>query len=730
MNRRIGWLALTLAALAACGGGGGSSPEPAPPEPEPPPPGVSGLDARPANRTCVALDRAGSTLAIAIEPVLTSLPAFEEPVALRQAPGDDARWFVLERSGRVRVFANNEAASSTPVFIDITSRVDSGPQEAGLLGIAFHPEFSTNGQVFLSYTRPGAPLVSFVSRFTSFDGGQTLDPASEEVILTLEQPFPNHNGGNIDFGPDGFLYIGFGDGGSGGDPLGNGQDTSNWFGALLRIDVDGAAPYAIPADNPFAASAGCGAGGCPEIYAWGFRNPWRWSFDSGTGELWLGDVGQAQWEEVDRIELGGNYGWNVREGAHCFNASTCDTTGLIDPVAEYPHAGGVSITGGYVYRGPDIPALAGSFIYGDFGSGTIWGLVDDGNGLAPRELAKTNLGISAFGQDAAGEIYVVDFFGGGIHRLVPAATPPVEPVADQLSATGCVAAVDASQPAAGLIPYVIRAPFHSDGADKQRWLAIPDGTTIAIDGEGDFVFPAGSVLMKHFSLGERLIETRLFMRHPDGVWAGYSYEWADDMSDATLVDGGKTRVFGNQTWIYPSGAQCLECHTAAAGFSLGLEVAQLNQDFTYPSTGRTANQLATLDAVALFDSPLAGEPDDLPQLADPFDASMPLDDRARAYLHTNCAQCHRPGGPAPTALDLRHDTSLRDSNGCDAVPANGDLGIADARIIAPGAPERSVLLERMRRRDAAGMPPLATNLVDEPGIALLDEWIAMLEGCG
>ncbi|MGH8495409.1 MAG: PQQ-dependent sugar dehydrogenase [Gammaproteobacteria bacterium] len=727
MTRQLGWLVLALAGLAACGGGSGSSQPPGPP---PPDPEVSGLDARPSNPDCIAPERNGGSFEVTVEPVFTSLPAFDQPVALRQAPGDDSRWFVLERAGRVRVFENDAAVTSAGVVLDLTGSVDSDPSEAGLLGIAFHPDFSSNGQVFLSYTAPGSPLVSHIARFTSFDGGQTLDPASEETILTQNQPFANHNGGNIDFGPDDFLYIGFGDGGSGGDPQGNGQDTSNRLGAMLRIDVDSATPYAIPPGNPFAGSGGCTAGGCPEIFAWGFRNPWRWSFDTATGELWLGDVGQAQWEEVDRVDLGGNYGWNVREGMHCFNAATCDATGLIDPVAEYSHAEGVSITGGYVYRGSDIPALDGSFIYGDFGSGTIWGLVDDGNGgLEAQVLAEgTNLAISAFGQDANGEVYVVDFGGGGIHRLMPAAPPSGQPVASQLSTTGCVAATDPLQPAAGLIPYAIRAPFHSDGADKQRWLAIPDGTTIAIDGEDDFVFPPGSVLMKHFSLGGQLIETRLFMRHPDGDWAGYSYEWASDMSDATLVEGGKMVDLGNQTWIYPSGAQCLECHTSAAGFSLGLEIAQLNQDFNYPSTGRTANQLATLDAIAMFESPLAGEPDTLPQLADPFDASLMLDARARAYLHTNCAQCHRPNGPA--GMDLRFDTSLRDTGACDTVPSNGDLGIADARIIAPGSPERSVLLERMSRRDAAAMPPLATNLVDEPGAQLISDWIAGLGSCG
>ncbi|CAN5137400.1 hypothetical protein BH24PSE2_BH24PSE2_04560 [soil metagenome] len=718
---RAACLALVITGFAGCGGGGGGGSSPPPPAPQPMPADPAGLDSRPANISCVAPERAATSLAVEVEAVFAGLPPFVEPVALLQAPDDDARWFVLERRGRVLVFDDDENVANASLFIDISSRVDAGPREAGLLGLAFHPDFESNGQVFLSYTGPGAPLVSRISRFTSTDGGGTLDADSEEVILALDQPFENHNGGHIAFGPDGFLYAGFGDGGSGGDPSGFAQDTSNWFGSLLRIDVDGAAPYAIPPDNPFAASPACGSDGCPEIYAWGFRNPWRWSFDTDTGQLWLGDVGQNRWEEIDSVERGGNYGWNIREGAHCFDAAMCESAGLIDPVAEYAHEDGISVTGGYVYRGASIAGLDGGFIYGDFGSGTIWAVLDGD----PVALAQTNLSISAFGQDSAGEVYVVDFSGGGLYRLAPASSGSGSPVAAQLSNTGCVDPADPARPAEGLVPYAINAPFWSDGADKHRWLAIPDGTTVAIDAAGDFVFPPGTVLMKHFSLGDQLIETRLFMRHPDGVWAGYSYAWSD--GDAVLVEGGQTRDFDGQSWIYPSGAQCLECHTAAAGFSLGLEVAQLNRAFLYPSTGRTANQLTTFDAVAILGSPLAGEPDNLDRLADPYDSSLPLGDRARAYLHTNCAQCHRPDGPA--GMDLRYDTSLRDTRACDTVPERGDLGIADARIIATGAPERSVLLERMRRRDAAGMPPIATTLVDEAGAELISDWIGSLTGC-
>ena len=247
--------------------------------------------------------------------------------------------------------------------------------------------------------------------------------------------------------------------------------------------------------------------------------------------------------------------------------------------------------------------------------------------------------------------------------------------------------------------------------------------------DGDFALPNGSVLLKHFRLGGTLVETRLFMRHPDGAWAGYSYEWNAAQTDATLVVGGKVAQIGGQSWIFPSGNDCLSCHTAAAGFALGLETAELNHDLTYPSTGRTANQIDTLDAIGLFDSPQP-DPVALPALTDPADAAAPLAERARAYLHTNCAQCHRPNGPTPSSMDLRYPTALTDTQACDAPPQAGDLGLGQAaRIVAPGDPDHSVLLERMSHRDANAMPPLGSNLVDDDGVALIRDWIAGLRGC-
>ncbi len=390
---RQSWRAALLSALLAlappgCGGGGGGGREGQPPS------------------AAIGLERAF--------PALT----FQLPVAALQAPGDGARWFVAEKRGRVLAFPPGAATVST--FVDVADRVDAAPGEAGLLGLAFHPGWQANGQAFLSYTAPGTgagvALVSRLSRFRTRDGGATLDPASEEILLSVDQPFANHNGGHLAFGPDGFLYLGLGDGGSGGDPQGHGQNPQTLLGAMLRLDVDGGTPYAIPPGNPFAQG-----GGRPEIFAWGFRNPWRWSFDRATGDLWCGDVGQRDWEEVDRVRVGGNYGWNVREGTRCFATSPCDDPTLVDPVAEYSHAEGCSITGGYVYRGGAIPSLAGTYVYGDFCSGTVWGL--DPAAPQPRVLAQSGRRISSFVQGSDGELYLLDYASGGIFQLigVPAA---------------------------------------------------------------------------------------------------------------------------------------------------------------------------------------------------------------------------------------------------------------------------------------------------------------------
>lgn len=661
-----------------------------------------------------------------------------------QAPGDASKWYIVEKRGVVRVVDNVANPTSAATFVDLQDRVNAEAYESGLLGMAFDPNYATNRRVYLSYTADptvaGAVFESRISRFIV--SGGVIDPASEVKLLTIAQPFANHNGGQIAFGPDGMLYAGFGDGGSGGDPQNNAQNRSNLLGKVLRLDVSAGGPYVIPPDNPFAGAGsarcetGVSPGGelCGEIYAYGLRNPWRWSFDraAATPDMWLGDVGQGEWEEVDRIRPGGNYGWRFREGAHCYSPSAnCPTTAdgvpLIDPVAEYSHSVGNSITGGYVYRGSAIASLVGRYVFADFGAGDIFVLVPNASGVLERQLLlNTNEAISSFAEGHDGELYFTDLDGGELFKLVPATgAPPASTVPSLLSQTGCVDPANPTQPAAGLIPYAPVAPFWSDGADKLRWMALPDGQRITVAADGDWSFPAGTVLMKNFMLNGALIETRLFMRHTDtGNWAGYTYRWDDAQSDATLVSGGLVAEVGpagaRQLWTYPGESECLQCHTSAAGGSLGLETRQLNSTITYPATGRTANQLTTLESIGLFSAALPVQP----AYVDPNDPSQPLAERARTYLHTNCSHCHRPGGTTQANLDLRYATAIGSTNACNVPPQKGNMGVADARILAPGDPARSVLWLRMTRRDAQGMPPLGSHIVDSGGATLIQQWIS------
>jgi uncharacterized repeat protein (TIGR03806 family) len=712
-----------------------------------PPANQGGLDTRPPNTSCFAWERptAGSTISLSQFTNLT----FNMPVKMLQAPNSSQHWYVLQQLGVVRRFTGTNPSSATTV-LDITSRTFSVSQsEAGLLGMAFHPNFPSDPRVFIYYI--DRSMIGRLSSFTATvdaSGAATFNAGSEQVLMSINKDLDpsggpsaqdNHNGGDIAFGPDGYLYLGTGDGGGGGDPQESAQRLTTLLGKMLRIQINGpGAAYSIPADNPFAGNAVCpsiarASGNCPEIYAWGLRNPWRWSFDRGTGTQWVADVGQGTIEEVNTIQRGGNYGWDCREGAHNFETTGCPASGLIDPVAEYDHQQGQSITGGYVYRGSQATTLVGRYLFADFASGRIWAWIPNPSNPAsrvPTQLLQTSLNISSFGQGNDGELYVVNYTGGTLHRINFQGGGGGGTVPATLSATGCVNPGNATQPASGMIPYAINAPFWSDNATKERWMALPNNGNIAVGSSNDWDFPNGSVLMKNFRVGTRLIETRLFMRHPDGNWGGYTYEWNTQQTDANLVQGGAVRnIGGGQQWIFPSEAQCLQCHTSAAGRSLGLETAQLNRNHTYPQTGRTANELLTLNSIGMFTPPIP-DPAAQPTMPDPANTSAPLANRARAYLHTNCAQCHRPGGPTGVNLDLRYTTAFAATNTCNVAPQGGDMGLgANARRIAPGSATNSVLINRTNRRDANAMPPLGSTQVDTAGVALLTQWVNGLTGC-
>jgi len=361
-----------------------------------------------------APDAAGAA-DVALEQVFVG-QRFVRPLQLSYVPDGSGRVAVVEQIGTIRWF-QADGAGDSGTLIDLRQRISTAHNEEGLLSIAFHPGFARNGQIFVYYSA-ASPRRSIVARYTADPRALRVDPASELIVMEIGQPYGNHNGGQLAFGPDGFLYIGLGDGGSAGDPHGNGQNRKTLLGSILRIDVadaTAAKPYGIPRDNPF---VNAGDGSRPEIWAYGLRNPWRFSFDRETGMLFAGDVGQNTEEEIDRIERGGNYGWNRMEGHLCHSPpSGCDARDLELPVAVYGRGLGISVTGGFVYRGRDIPPLIGRYLFADFGTGTIWTIPSDAKPLTePEPLLKTKLLISGFGENAAGELYVVDL-RGAVYRL-------------------------------------------------------------------------------------------------------------------------------------------------------------------------------------------------------------------------------------------------------------------------------------------------------------------------
>jgi glucose/arabinose dehydrogenase len=344
-----------------------------------------------------------------------------EPIGITN-PGDGSgRLYVNQRGGRIMVIEADGSLRSEP-FVDLSRRLVAGG-ERGLLGLAFHPDFELNGRLFVHYSRAGDGA-TVVSELQASADRATADPA-ERVLLTHAQPFPNHNGGQLAFGPDGYLYLGLGDGGSGGDPFGNAQNPNVMLGKILRLDVDAPAAanraYALPPDNPYGTEGTALGDGLPEIWAIGLRNPWRFSFDLRLGDLYIGDVGQSGWEEIDRQPAdstgGENYGWNVMEGRHC-SQDGCDQTGYVKPIAEYPTSSGCAVTGGYVYRGTDQPELQGVYVFADYCSGVVFTLQVDEGTITPKQVLESGLLVSSFGEDEEGELYLADLGGGGIYRVL------------------------------------------------------------------------------------------------------------------------------------------------------------------------------------------------------------------------------------------------------------------------------------------------------------------------
>ena len=668
---------------------------------------------------------------------------FDRPVFLTNAGDGTGRMFVVEQSGVIRVIPKTESADQSKiadaqVFLDIREQVSRRGNEQGLIGLAFHPDFKNNGKFYVHYSsskkqqnrRTAAPNI--ISQFTvSKSDANVADLESEKVILNQKQPFSNHNGGMIEFGPDGFLYASFGDGGSANDPHGNGQNLKTLLGAIIRIDVDKSSDdlaYSIPPDNPFVENEEAR----DELWAVGLRNVWRFSFDRRDGRLFAGDVGQNKIEEVCLVTRGGNYGWNRFEADELFNKRTKLSVGEhIPPIVSYEHSWGISITGGYVYRGKAHPELDGLYFYGDYVSGNLWGLRKKGDGkFQSKLLMRTGRSIASFGEDEDGEVYLLSF-DGGIYKVV-SSDEPQELLADwpkKISETGLYASTRKQEFAEDLIPYEVNAPFWSDHANKQRYIKLPEGKKMVYREKGTWELPVGSTVVKSFEKagfrGTRSLETRLIKRTAEG-WEAATYVWDSRQREAELLPEGKqfefySRRTGITTWHAPSASECASCHVESSGFVLGLTTAQLNRD----TDG--VNQISAWAEKGILDLPEDVDLAKADKFCSPFGDDGTLEDRARVYLDVNCAMCHQPNGPGNAAIDLRFDTKLADTGMVDKATAQNSMGIEDAKIIAAGAPEQSALLSRLATTGTGRMPSVGSNIVDKEAVKLISEWIKSLK---
>jgi glucose/arabinose dehydrogenase len=684
-------------------------------------------------------------------------------MALATAPGETNRLYIVERAGRI-VVVTNLLSPARKVFLDIAARINPAG-EGGLLGLAFHPGYSSNRQFFVFYTATGTGFSNRVARFERLAAdADAADPSSEVLLISQFDEAQNHNGGDLHFGADGCLYAAFGDEGGGNDTYANSQTiTRDFFAGILRLDVDkrpgSLAPnhhpaivsptnYAIPPDNPFVGATNfLGATVDParvrsEFWAVGLRNPFRFSFDPVTGECLCGDVGQNAWEEIDLIVRGGNYGWAYREGFVPGPKPGSPPPGsLINPLLAYAHglaaSNGNSVTGGIVYRGDRMPELVGRYIFADYVSGHLWAMTHDGATNTSFQRLATDANLVAFGADPLnGDLLVCDLTESVVKRLVYAATNSALPFL--LADTGVFEDLAALEPNPGVAAYDINVPFWSDHAIKRRWFSIPDtNRTMAFQAESPWLFPAGTVWIKHFDLlltsgvpaSVRRLETRLLVREEDsGNVYGMTYRWGGSATNATLVpsggldeafrvvDGGITRT---QVWHYPGRGECLVCHHGGSGGALGFGTAQMNRDVGYG--GHVTNQIAALDAAGYFSEPVTNIRS-LRRLAPAADEAQSLGFRVRSYLDANCAYCHYPGGTAPANFDARVHTPLSAAGLVDGA-LNDTMGDTNNRVVARGSPANSMLLARISSQGPGRMPPLASGVLDTQAMALVSAWI-------
>ena len=697
----------------------------------------------------------------ALENAFGSL-SLNQPVAIRSMPGRSDLVFVVEKVGRVkRVDLSNNSEST---FFDVRSVSTAGGSlltsgEQGLLSMAFHPNFANNGYFFVFYSVSiNGTRYQRIARFTanSAQGGflnsTSTDNSSRLDLITQRDQAGNHNGGDMHFGPDGYLYISTGDEGGGGDTYDNGRFIDRDFhSAILRIDVDNrpgnlapnphsngggpissavnAGSYSVPADNPFVGVTSHRGRTFPpssvrtEIWVTGLRNPWRMSLDDTTGRWFVADVGQGRREEINIVTGGEDCGWPEREGFLTYPGGQQTSDPFHSPIYDYDRNAGRSVTGGLVYRGSRFAELFGSYVFADYATGRVWALAEGANGWNSRQITSEG-GISGFGQDPRnGDLLLCDLNGGRVLRLVRASQSIEAPAT--LSATGAFRNLQTLEPESGLYGYEVNHPFWSDGAEKRRWFSVPNlSDQMNFSADDVWTFPSGQVWVKHFDLQGRKIETRFTVKTDEGIY-GLSYRWREDQTDADLVGSAGFRERLNiavdgqsrsRDWIYPSRADCRTCHTAEAGYALSFDTPQLNR--TSPSG---LNQLSCLSDAGFFENAIE-EPAGLNAMPAIDDHSSSVEARVRAYLAVNCAMCHRGDeSTVPGLFDARWTTKT-DAAGLINGLLTNDQGDVMNRVLVPGDTTHSTILGRLTG-DLARMPPLASTVVDQEAVTLLTDWI-------
>lgn len=685
-------------------------------------------------------------------------------------PGETNRIILLGQGG-VATEVSPLSPASSRTFLDLRDQVFV-EAETGLLGMAFHPGFQTNGSVFVYYSRKSAlagliGLEQRLSRFLVPPGGDGRpDPATETVLFSQTDPNPSHNGGGLRFGPDGYLYLSVGDGSLNAEDRVTQRIDKGFFGGILRIDVDrlpgnlrpnpgpGVDPetYSVPADNPFVGKTSYSLEGREvwsgldpaslrtEFFAIGMRNPWQFSFDPLTGEIWANDVGFYLREEINRVVPGGNYGWPWREGTLAWSWVFPDAPPTRPPVFEYTHESGrLAVTGSRFYRGSLYPELDGCYLFADM-VGDIGALRPGTNDTVSVQWIGAEWNIAAFGSDPRdGALLVMPTGDGHVRRLEkPVATGEAWP--GLLSELGVFSDLPTRTPRPGLVPYEVNSPFWSDEAEKTRWFALPGtDSTMVFRRDEPWTFPVGSVWVKHFNRPDRKppltpipLETRVLVMTTNGM-TGVSYRWREDGSEADLVPatGAAGSYFsfyydeqGNQTivargWRFPSRQECLACHTRAVGGPAGFGTAQLNR--TVRDGTRFLSQIDLWAEAGYFAKlPETGYLQPAEVAID--DESQPVEKRVRSYLASNCSQCHRPGGVLRAQWDARSSIPL-DAMGLVGVDESVPIGNVTSQLITPGDLSKSMLFKRIAEPGVAHMPPLGSALLNTNAIVLMARWI-------